>query len=133
VSGDPLHARFDDAPGRDDPLHARFDDALERDDPLELQDLVLEVALGSRERLWAECGCARLARHRNANVRGNALLGFAHLARRFGALDPNRVKRLIEIGLCAHHEYVREQAESAAQDLATLLDWDFQRPQEPRD
>lgn len=109
-------------------LRARFDDALLRDDPLELQDLVLEVALESRERIWAECSCAQLARHRNANVRGNALLGLAHVARRFGALDHNRVKRLIETGLHAHHEYVREQAESAAEDLETLLEWRFERP-----
>ena len=109
-------------------LRQRFDDAVERDDPVELQDLVLELALESRDRIWAECGCAQLARHRNAMVRGNALLGFAHLAQRFGALDPNRVKRLVEIGLHAHHEYVRRQAESAAEDLETLLDWRFERP-----
>jgi hypothetical protein len=111
-----------------DALRLRFDDALERDDPLELQDLVLEVALESGERLWAECSCAELARHRNAHVRGNALVGFAHLARRFGALDRNRVKRLVETGLYAQHEYVRSQAESAAEELETLLDWRFDRP-----
>lgn len=111
-----------------DALRRRFEEALERDDPLELQDLVLEVALESGERLWAECSCAELARHRNANVRGNALAAFAHLARRFGALDRNRVKRLVEIGLYAHHEYVRGQAEAAAEDLETLLDWRFDRP-----
>jgi hypothetical protein len=108
-------------------LRARFQDAVERDDPLELQDLVLELALESHDRIWAECGCAQLARHRNAHVRGNAFLGFAHLARRFGELDRNRVQRLIQIGLFAHHEYVRAQAESAAEDLQTLLDWRFER------
>lgn len=108
-------------------LRERFEDAVERDDPIELQDLVLELALESRDRVFAECGCAQLARHRNAHVRGNAFLGFAHLARRFGELDRNRVQRLIEIGLFARHEYVRSQAESAAQDLETLLDWRFER------
>lgn len=120
------------APMSEEVLRSRFDDALLRDDPIELQELVLEVAQESDERLWAECGCARLARHRNANVRGNALLGFAHLARRFGSLDRNRVKRLVEIGLFARHEYVREQAESAAADLETLLDWVFERPSHER-
>jgi hypothetical protein len=109
-------------------LRERFEDAVERDDPLELQELILELALESGDRVWAECGCAQLARHRNAHVRGNAFLGFAHLARRFGELDRNRVKRLVEIGLFAHHEYVRAQAESAAEDLQTLLDWRFERP-----
>jgi len=110
------------------PLVDRFAAALERDDPLELQLLILEVALESPEREWAEWACAQLVKHRNANVRGNALRGFGHLARRFGMLDPNRVKPLIEAGLHAHHEYVREQAESAADDVAAYLAWQVERP-----
>ena len=116
------------AAGRDQELQLDYERALERDDPIELQRLVLEVALHSDSREWAECTCADLARHRNAHVRGNALLGFGHLARRFGALDRRRVQRLVEKGLFAHHEYVREQAESAAEDLETFLAWRFERP-----
>ena len=101
--------------------------ALERDDPIELQRVVLEVALESHEPAWAEYTCAQLARHRNAHVRGNALVGFGHLARRFGNLDRRRVQRLVERGLFAHHEYVRQQAESAADDLETFLAWHFER------
>ena len=106
----------------------RFDEALERDDPIELQPLVLEVALECEERESAEIRLARLAKHRNANVRGNALAGLGHLARRFGILDRNRVQRLIETGLYAHHEYVREQAESAAADVEAFLSWHLNRP-----
>lgn len=109
-------------------LRHRFEDAIERDDPFELQDLVLEIAHRVEDRLWAETSCAQLAKHRNAHVRGNALLGFGHLARRFGMLDRRRVRRLVEIGLFAQHEYVREQAESAAADLETFLSWSFERP-----
>jgi hypothetical protein len=114
----------------EDRLRKGFEAALERDDPIELQHLILDVALEceDRDREWAECCCAQLAKHRNANVRGNALLGFGHLARRFGQLDRNRVRRLIEIGLHAHNEYVRERAESAADDLETYLSWNFERP-----
>jgi hypothetical protein len=112
----------------EDRLRKRFEAALERDAPVELQQLILDVALECEDREWAECSCAQLAKHRNANVRGNALLGFGHLARRFGRLDRNRVKRLIEIGLHAHNEYVRERAESAADDLETFLSWSFDRP-----
>jgi hypothetical protein len=61
-------------------------------------------------------------------VRGNALQGLGHLARRFGQLDRRRVQRLIEIGLHARHEYVREQAESAAADAESYLGWRFERP-----
>lgn len=109
-------------------LHRRTQAALERDDPIELERVVIEVALESEEREWAELTCAQLARHRSAGVRSGALLGFGHLARRFGALDRRRVQRLVERGLFAQHELVRERAESAAADLETFLAWSFERP-----
>ena len=90
---------------------------LERDDPVELMDWILEFVGESDDRELAESCCVRLARHRNAMVRGNAMLGFGHIARRFGRLDANRVKRLVDTGLHAGSEYVREQARSAAEDL----------------
>ncbi len=102
--------------------------ALERDDPLELMDWILEFAAESDDRKLAENCCARLARHRNAMVRGNAMLGFGHLARRFGRLDAHRVKRLVDTGLYDGSDYVREQARSAAEDLKTFLAWEFDLP-----
>ena len=72
---------------------------------------------------------ARVGKHL---VKGDALAGFGHLARRFGQLDRRRVQRLVEIGLHARHEYVREQAESAADDLETLLAWQLDRPEARR-
>ena len=109
-------------------LRSHTEAALERDDPVELERLVIEVALGSEDRVWAEYTCAQRARHRSAGVRGGALLGFGHLARRFGALDRRRVHRLVEIGLFAHNELIRDRAESAAEDLETFLAWRFERP-----
>ena len=106
----------------------RIESAIEMDDPIELMDLVLDVALESEEWRWAQSVCVQLARHRNANVRGNALLGFGHLARRFGRLDSQRVRRLVEIALHYQSDYVRVQAESAVEDLATFLSWEFDRP-----
>jgi hypothetical protein len=100
--------------------------ALERDDPVELMDWILELAIESGDRELAENCCARLARHRNAMVRGNAMLGFGHLARRFGRLDPHRIKRLVDTALHDGSEYVREQARSAAEDLRTFLAWEFE-------
>ena len=102
--------------------------ALERDDPVELMDLVLEVALEDSDREFAETCCVALARHRNAQVRGNAVLGFGHLARRFGRLDGQRVKRLVEKALHDRSDYVREQARGAVEDLATFLSWVFEVP-----
>jgi hypothetical protein len=109
-------------------LRRRVEAALERDDPRELADLVLEIALDADEREWAQACCAELARHRNANVRGNALVGLGHLARRFGQLDPHRIKRIVSIALWDRSDYVRRQAKSAAEDLATFLSWEFEEP-----
>ncbi len=102
--------------------------ALERDDPLELIDWILEFSAERDDRELAENCCVRLARHRNAMVRGNAMLGFGHLARRFGRLDVHRVKRLVDTGLHDGSDYVREQARSAAEDLKTFLAWEFDLP-----
>lgn len=108
--------------------HADIEASLEVDDPIELMDLIVEVALDESDRSFAENCCVRLARHRNAMVRGNAVLGFGHLARRFGQLDGRRVHRLVDIALYDHSEYVRDQARSAAEDLRTFLAWEFSIP-----
>jgi len=110
------------------PVEERFEVALLRDNPFELQDLIAEVALESEARLWAECCFAQLTKHRSAEVRGTALRGFGHLARRFGILDPNRVHKLIEKGLHSQHEFIRSEAESAADDVEIFLAWHFERP-----
>ena len=106
----------------------RVEAAIGRDDPRELVDVVLEIALEAEEREWAQACCATLARHRDANVRGDAVSGLGHLARRFGQLDPHRVKRIVEIALWDRSDYVRSQAKSAAEDLATFLQWEFEGP-----
>ena len=110
-------------------FRARVEDAIERDDPSELMDVALDIGTEADARDWAQSCCVQLARHRNAQVRGNALLAFGHLARRFGRLDPQRVRRLVQIALYDPSDYVRAHAASAADDLATFLAWDFERPE----
>jgi hypothetical protein len=109
-------------------FRARVENAIERDDPIELMDLALDIGTEGETREWAQSCCVQLARHRNAQVRGNAVLAFGHLARRFGRLDPQRVRRQVEIALRDPSEYVRAQAASAAEDLSTFLSWDFDPP-----
>jgi len=110
-------------------FRAAVEDAIERDEPTELMDVALDVGLQTSECEWGQSCCIQLSRHRNAQVRGNAVAAFGHLARRFGRLDPQRVRRVVDIALRDPSEYVRGQAESAAEDLATFLSWEFEHPE----
>jgi len=103
------------------------DAALGRADPEELLRVVLAVALHSEDLAWASEVCLQLARHQHFNVRGNAILGLGHLARRFGRLDPV-ARDVIEEGLRDSDGYVRGQAECAAEDTQHFLRWRISRP-----
>ena len=109
-------------------FRAQVEDAIERDDPAELAELVHEVGLEAESWEWAQSCCVQLARHRSAPVRASAVSGLGHLARRFGRLDPGRVRRLVQIALYDPNEAVRTRAADAADDLRTFLGWEFERP-----
>ena len=106
-------------------LRARAEAAIENDELDSLRDLALEIATEAHDREWAQSCLIQLVRHRDAEVRGNALLGFGHLARRFGRLDPGRVRRIVGIALVDPSASVREKARSAVLDLRTFLGWEF--------
>jgi len=99
--------------------------AIERDDAHELADLVLEIAQDATSWAWAQSCCLQLSRHHSAEVRGNAVMGFGHLARRFGRLEPQGVRRRVSVALHDPSAYVRAQASSAVLDLQTFLGWEF--------
>ena len=99
--------------------------ALVRNDPEELLIGVLSAALYLEDRIFAQKVCIRLSEHPHFNVRGNALLGFAHIARIDGELDEAKVKPLIKNGLVDNNDYVRGQAEDAVDDIEHFLDWKF--------
>jgi hypothetical protein len=96
---------------------------LERNDPAALLHVAIAVSLDPPDCAWAEGVCIRLAAHDDANVRGNAILGFGHLARICGALDEARVRPLIDAALDDPNDYVRSQAHAAVGDLAHFLSW----------
>ena len=98
--------------------------AIERDDPDELLRAILAAAL-YQEREIAEPICIRLASHAHFNVRGNALLGFAHIARLHSKLDQESIKPIIRKGLTDEHEYVRGHARDAKKDTEFYLDWKY--------
>ncbi|MFT3768428.1 MAG: hypothetical protein QM820_23515 [Minicystis sp.] len=97
--------------------------AIARDDPAELLYVPIAVSLAPPGRVWAEHVCLRLARHPNANVRGNSILGFGHLARIFRYLNRSVVQPIIEAGLQDPDAYVRDQADAAADDVEWFLGW----------
>jgi len=101
--------------------------AVARGEPEELLRVVLAVALHSEDGSWASAVCLQLARHQHFHVRGNAILGLGHVARRFGRLDPV-ARGVIEDGLRDINDYVRGQAESAADDAQRFLRWTITRP-----
>jgi hypothetical protein len=102
------------------------DAAIARADPDELTRVVLAVALHADEGPWAAAVCLQFARHSHVNLRGNAILGLGHLARRFGRLDPV-AREVIEDGLRDGDDYVRGQAEAAADDVHHFLRWTIAR------
>jgi hypothetical protein len=84
---------------------------------------VLAVALHDEDLAWAEAFCERFTRHPDPGVRGSALLGFGHLARRFRELDAARVQPLLLAGLADPDSWVRGQCEAAADDIEFFLGW----------
>ena len=98
--------------------------ALERDEPADLLYVPVSVSLYAEDREWAEAVCVRLAHHPHFNVRGNAMLGLGHLARRFGVLDRTLVAPLVLAALDDPHAYVRGQADNALDDIRQFIGWD---------
>lgn len=107
--------------------HEEVEEAILRDDPEELLEAVLSAALHSDEPHWSENICLRLSNHKHFNVRGNAILGFAQIARIHGRLNENKVKPVIEAALNDESDYVRGQAIAAADDVEFFLKWEVAR------
>jgi len=99
--------------------------AVKRNNPLELSTVVLSVALYDNDRAFAESFCKKYARHEDSNVRGNAILGFSHIARIHGKLDEGSIKPVIAAALLDENNFVRGQAESAQEDTAWYLSWKY--------
>jgi hypothetical protein len=70
----------------------------------------------------------RLAKHKHFNVRGNAILGLGHIARIHRQLNESRVKPLIEVAMRDECDYVRDHADTAADDVELFLEWKVSYP-----
>jgi hypothetical protein len=72
--------------------------------------------LYNNDRVFLDALCLALAGHRDEYVRGNAILGFGHIARRFGRV-PHQAIGLIEKALLDESIHVKGQAWAAASDV----------------
>jgi hypothetical protein len=97
------------------------EDAIVRNDPDELRYVAISASMFSSDFHWAQEICLRLANHVDATTRGNAVLGFGHLARRFRRLDLKAVGPVFRDALNDPEEYVRSQAISMLDDIRYYL------------
>lgn len=102
---------------------SEFRDALSRGDTEAAAKLIVGLALHIPDLKNGIEACTEGARAENEVVRGNAILGFGHLARRFRQLDRARIEPLIFAGLMDKSDYVRGQAQAAVDDIEFFLGW----------
>lgn len=108
---------------RDEAFRNEIEAVVVEDDPDELLGATIEIAMAAQDFAWATEVLILLAEHPNTDVRGNALIGFAHLAERFGALDRAAVEPVLREGLLDSKAHVRDQAQAALDELAESLGW----------
>jgi len=102
------------------PEPAELDAALDRDDAAALCEMVIAVTLLGDDGELAMNLVRRLIIHENDAVRANAVLGVAHIARRFGWVAPDLLPNVREAAADPSF-HVRGQAETASDDLKWFL------------
>jgi hypothetical protein len=105
------------------PSYSGIDDlqrAIAADEVMALGTLIVGAALYEEDFDAAYGACLALVHHRDELVRGNALLGFGHIARRFRRIGDEALD-LVRAATVDSSVYVRGQAESAAMDLRDYL------------
>lgn len=106
------------------------EEALRDDDTNALLRAIIAVAMHDADWRYAQDLCVRLSTHHHSNVRGNAVLGFGHIARVHGQLERTVVQPIIEAALGDTDDYVSGQADAAADDTAMYLGWEYNRRDE---
>src|SRR5687767_5433360 len=89
--------------------------------PDEMLYVPIVVSMDPPDCEWAQEICISLAAHEHFNVRGNAILGFGHLARTCRKLDLARVLPLVSAALKDKDEYVRGHAIDVVGDFKHYL------------
>lgn len=102
-------------------------DAIQANDVDVLGPLIIAAALYEEDFDTAYDACVQLSSHPDEVVRGNAILGFGHLARLFGRLG-DEAPEIVKGGLADVSNYVRGQAYAAAGDLQHFLGIEIREP-----
>lgn len=108
-----------------------IDDAeemLTRGDLEGLRVVGLSVAMHSTDAEKAEEICLRLAHLEDRIVRGNSILALGHVARIHRELTERTARPVVEAALRDSDVWIRQQAESAADDIEHSLGWILDRP-----
>lgn len=86
--------------------------------------VLLPISVGLYHQNWrvVQQLCLKLALHKDAHVRANAVLGLAHIARTKGKLDKRVVKPIIFKELRQNEEY-RGTIIDALSDINLFLNW----------
>ena len=96
---------------------------IEADDLDEVLGATIDIAMAATDLDWATDCLIRLATHPNTDVRGNAMIGFAHLADRLGDLSEKDVSPVLRAGLSDPKPHVRQQAAASLDELSERLGW----------
>lgn len=100
--------------------------------PLEyLALLPVDFSMNPPEDVNVESVCVALSTHPDAFVRGNAMIGFGHLARVTRKLNKTLVKPILEAALHDKEPSVRGKADDAMDDIEHFLGWKFRRTELP--
>jgi hypothetical protein len=105
--------------------HAEVDEAIAHNNVELLVIAPISITLYDEDLEYGQTLCIALSSHQDPGVRGNSILGFGHLARRFGYLDEAAVKPLIMAGLADEHYSVRGHSHSASSDTEHFLGWNY--------
>ena len=105
--------------------HEDVEQAIRADDIEALLRAVIGVSMHDDDWRYAQDLCVRLSSHPHFNVRGNAVLGFGHIARVHRQLERSLVQPIIQAALRDESDYIRGQADSAMDDTAFFLKWHY--------
>lgn len=95
-------------------------EAIDADDDELLASMIVAAALYEDDFAVVHRACVHLSKHADDQVRGNAVLGFGHIARAFGRLGDDAIA-ILRNRLHDPSAYVRGQAHAAVGDVRQFV------------